>query len=100
MRVNLMLTDIGITAEDYRGIRTNVRILYAEHDLIKEEHILEIGRLIPNAGVRKMDRCNHLYNLRQAGNDRGYYRIPAGRGIGLSRRPSPRSACGPWGRSQ
>jgi pimeloyl-ACP methyl ester carboxylesterase len=60
MRLNLMLNDIGITAEELAGIRTNIRILYAEHDLIKEEHILEMGRLIPNAGVRKIDHCNHI----------------------------------------
>ncbi len=60
MRLDLMLNDIGITAEELAGIRTNVRILYAEHDLIKEEHILEIGRLIPNAGIRKIGRSNHI----------------------------------------
>ena len=60
MRLNLMLKDIGITAEELAGIRTKVRILYAEHDLIKEPHILEIGRLIPKAGIRKMGGCNHL----------------------------------------
>jgi pimeloyl-ACP methyl ester carboxylesterase len=60
MRLNLMLNDIGITAEELAGIRTKVRILYAKHDLIKETHILEIGRLIPNAGIREMDGCNHI----------------------------------------
>jgi pimeloyl-ACP methyl ester carboxylesterase len=60
MRLNLMLNDIGITAEELTGIRTKVRILYAEHDLIKEEHVLEIGRLIPKAGIRKMGGCNHI----------------------------------------
>jgi pimeloyl-ACP methyl ester carboxylesterase len=60
LRLDLMLTDIGLSAQDLAGIRTKVRILYAEHDLVKESHILEIGRLIPDAGVRKMDGCNHM----------------------------------------
>jgi len=60
LRFNLMLTDIGLSAQDLAGIRTKVRILYAEHDLVKESHILEIGRLIPDAGVRKVDGCNHI----------------------------------------
>jgi pimeloyl-ACP methyl ester carboxylesterase len=60
LRLNLMLTDIGLSAQDLAGIRTQVRILYAEHDLVKESHILEIGRLIPDAGVRKIDGCNHM----------------------------------------
>ncbi|MBN2085495.1 MAG: alpha/beta hydrolase [Anaerolineales bacterium] len=60
MRINLMLTDIGLTADDLRSIRTSLRILYAENDLIQEEHILEIGRLIPDASVRKIHRCSHM----------------------------------------
>jgi pimeloyl-ACP methyl ester carboxylesterase len=59
-RWNLMLRDIGLTADDLRGVRTNVRILYAEHDMIKEDHIREIARLIPNAGLRKIARSSHL----------------------------------------
>jgi pimeloyl-ACP methyl ester carboxylesterase len=68
LRFNLMLTDIGITAEELKGIRTNVRIIYAAHDLIKESHILDIGRLIPGATVRKIENCNHLtvYSKREA----------------------------------
>ncbi len=60
LRLNLMLTDIGITDQELMGIRTIVRILYAEHDLIKESHILDIGRMIPGASVRKILKCNHL----------------------------------------
>jgi pimeloyl-ACP methyl ester carboxylesterase len=71
LRLNLMLTDIGITAEELKGIRTNVRILYAEHDLIKESHILDIGRLIPGATVRKIENSNHLtvYSKQEAIDD-------------------------------
>jgi pimeloyl-ACP methyl ester carboxylesterase len=60
LRFDLMLEDIGISAEELTGIRTNLRILYAEHDMIKESHILEIGRLVPGAIVKKFDGCNHL----------------------------------------
>ena len=60
MRFNLMLADIGITAEELSRIQTNVRILYAENDLIKEEHIQEMGRLIPNANIRKISHSNHM----------------------------------------
>ncbi len=60
LRFDLMRNDIGITAEELGRIRTNLRILYAEKDMIKEEHIEEMGRLIPGATVRKIGRCNHL----------------------------------------
>jgi alpha-beta hydrolase superfamily lysophospholipase len=65
LRFNLMLTDIGITADELRDIRTRMRILYAEHELIKESHILDISRLIPRAMVRKIDRCNHMSIISQ-----------------------------------
>jgi len=60
LRYDLMLTDIGITAKELGGIQTRLRILYAEHDMVKEEHILEMGGLIPGATVKKIERCNHL----------------------------------------
>lgn len=60
MRFDLMLTDIGISTEELSRIQTNMLILYAEKDLIKEDHILEMGRLIPSAAVKKIARCNHL----------------------------------------
>jgi hypothetical protein len=37
MRCDLMLRDIGISEEELRGIRTRMKILYAEKDLIKED---------------------------------------------------------------
>jgi pimeloyl-ACP methyl ester carboxylesterase len=60
LRYDLMLTDIGITAEELGGIQTSLRILYAEHDMVKEDHIQEIGRLVPGATVKKIGRSNHL----------------------------------------
>lgn len=65
LRFDLMLTDIGISAEELGSIRTRMRILYAEKDMIKEEHILEIVRLVPGAEVRRIGRCNHLDILEQ-----------------------------------
>jgi pimeloyl-ACP methyl ester carboxylesterase len=60
MRFDLMLNDIGITEEELGSIQTSLRILYAEKDLIKEEHIKDMGRLIPGASIKKIGHCNHL----------------------------------------
>jgi transposase/pimeloyl-ACP methyl ester carboxylesterase len=60
MRFDLMLNDIGITARELGNIRTNLRILYAEKDMIKEEHIQEMGSLIPGASIKKIRHCNHM----------------------------------------
>jgi pimeloyl-ACP methyl ester carboxylesterase len=60
MRMMLMLKDIGISAAELGGIRTSLMILYAQDDMIKEEHIQQIGRLVPHAKIKKIDRCNHL----------------------------------------
>ena len=65
LRLDLMLTDIGISAEELGGIRTSMRFLYAEKDLIKEDHILEMVRLVPGATVRKIGGCNHMNILNQ-----------------------------------
>jgi pimeloyl-ACP methyl ester carboxylesterase len=67
MRFQLMLTDTGITENDLKGIRTKVQILYAERDMIKEEHFLYLSRCIPGARLEKIAECNHLnipYQLR------------------------------------
>ncbi|MCJ7567527.1 MAG: alpha/beta hydrolase, partial [Anaerolineales bacterium] len=60
MRFDLMLNDIGISNEELGSIQTSLRILYAENDMIKEEHIKELGRLIPGATIKKIEHCNHL----------------------------------------
>jgi phosphatidylglycerol lysyltransferase len=65
MRFDLMLRDIGLTEQDLMKIRTKMRILYAEHDMIKEEHILDIASLIPGATVRRVEGCNHMSILHQ-----------------------------------
>ena len=59
-RFNLVLTDIGMTEADLRGIRTQVDILCAENDLIKEEHIKRIAELIPKSRLFKVGGCNHI----------------------------------------
>lgn len=59
-RFNLMMNDIGLTDEDLRSIRTNMTILYAEKDLIKEDHIKQIAGLVPNARLYKVRNCNHI----------------------------------------
>lgn len=60
MRFNLMLTDIGVTDEDLKGITTAVKIIYAEKDMIKEEHIQHIAGQIPGAALEKFADCNHM----------------------------------------
>jgi pimeloyl-ACP methyl ester carboxylesterase len=60
LRMNLVLDDIGISAGELSGIQTSLRILYAEHDLIKEEHLREIAHLVPGATLQKIARCSHL----------------------------------------
>lgn len=60
LRFDLMLSDIGIRAEELAGIQANLHLFYAQNDLIKETHILEMGRLIPGAGVQKIPGCNHM----------------------------------------
>jgi pimeloyl-ACP methyl ester carboxylesterase len=60
MRLNLMLRDIGISDEELRAIRTKVKIIYAEHDLIKETHLQQLTALIPDSTLNKIDDCNHM----------------------------------------
>ncbi|MBI5954244.1 MAG: alpha/beta hydrolase [Chloroflexi bacterium] len=59
-KLDLMLRDIGITDDDLRSIRTDMKILYAEKELIKEEHIKRIASFIPNASVDKIMGCHHM----------------------------------------
>jgi pimeloyl-ACP methyl ester carboxylesterase len=59
MRSWLMLNDIGISDEELSGIHTNLKILYAEEDLIKEDHIQKMGALIPKSCVQMINNCNH-----------------------------------------
>ena len=60
MRFQLMLSDTGITDEDLQSIKTSVMILYAENDMITEEHILQISSQIPKSYVKKINDCNHF----------------------------------------
>lgn len=60
MRFNLMLTDIGITEDELKSIRTDLKIIYAEHDMIKETHLQRLAELIPNATLDKVNDCNHM----------------------------------------
>ena len=60
MRWELMLNDIGITDEELKKINANILILYAEKDMIKEEHIVKLSELIKNCGIKKIRKTNHL----------------------------------------
>ncbi|HEX3048993.1 MAG TPA: alpha/beta fold hydrolase [Bacillota bacterium] len=55
----LMLNDIGISDQELSSIQTNLKILYAEEDLIKEEHINKMGALIPKSCIQKINCTNH-----------------------------------------
>jgi pimeloyl-ACP methyl ester carboxylesterase len=57
---NLMFKDIGLYDNDLRSINTKMEILYAEKDMIKENHILKMGELIPHSVVKKINKCSHM----------------------------------------
>jgi non-heme chloroperoxidase len=56
----LMLNDIGITEEELGKINADIFILYAENDMIKEEHILKMSKLIKNCKIKKIPNSKHL----------------------------------------
>jgi len=60
MKWELMLKDIGITEEELKNINANMNILYAENDMIKEEHILYLANLIKNCKVTKIEKSTHF----------------------------------------
>ena len=60
MRLNLMMNDIGITEDELTNIKADMKILYAEKDLIKENHIQKMASLIPNASLNRIKGCNHM----------------------------------------
>jgi len=60
MRWELMLRDIGITDNELMKIKANIYILYAENDMIKEDHILKIAELIKDCKVKKIRKTTHL----------------------------------------
>ena len=60
MRFMLMLNDIGITDDELKSIQANMKILYAEKDAVKEEHIKQIADLISNCSIQKINHCKHL----------------------------------------
>lgn len=60
MRFDLMLNDIGISAEELRTIQTGMRILYAEEEMIKPDHIREIAELVPNSELEMIPGCTHM----------------------------------------
>ena len=63
-RLHLMLNDIGLSKEDLNNIKARILIIYAENDLIKEEHIKELGNEIPGASMQKIYSCNHFTVIR------------------------------------
>jgi pimeloyl-ACP methyl ester carboxylesterase len=60
MRFQLMLIDIGLTEIDLASIHADILLIYAENDMIREEHILKIAEIIPNAKRKKIKKCSHF----------------------------------------
>jgi pimeloyl-ACP methyl ester carboxylesterase len=58
--IDLMLRDIGLSFDDLKTIRTQVKILYAEKDMIKEEHIRNIAAAIPGCTLDKVMGVTHI----------------------------------------
>jgi hypothetical protein len=56
----LMLNDIGISDEELKTIDANLYILYAENDMIKEDHLLRMADLIKNCKIKKIKDSVHL----------------------------------------
>ncbi len=46
LRFHMMMVDIGITEEELGSIRTHLKILYAENDMIKEDHLVRLAGII------------------------------------------------------
>ncbi len=65
MRFELMMNDIGISDNDLKSIKTKMCFLYAEKEMIKEDHILHIAGLVPGAEVVKIDNCSHMNIYKQ-----------------------------------
>ena len=55
----LMMKDIGIADNDLKDIKTNMLIIHAENDLIKEEHILRMKELIKGCKLKKIKNSTH-----------------------------------------
>ncbi len=66
-RFNLMLTDIGLSFKDLSSIRTRVHIIYSEHDMINEDHILQIHKAIQGSTIYKEMKANHMNEVGKTG---------------------------------
>lgn len=64
MRFDLMLKDIGISAAELRTIQTGMKIIYAEKEMIKPEHIREIAALVPGSDLEMIPDCTHMNILK------------------------------------
>lgn len=60
LRFDLMLRDMGISEEELQDIHTDLLILYAENDMIKEDHLQRLAGLVPGARLQKIMGCTHM----------------------------------------
>lgn len=67
-QIDLTLNDTGITEAELETIHTRIKILYAQWDSVKEEHLKTMARLIPNVTLDMVPGTNHwsIFNSRKA----------------------------------
>jgi esterase/lipase len=66
MKLRLNIQDIGYDINELKTIDTSMKILFAEKDMIKEEHILFLQKMIPKSIIKKIAKCNHLSIMSKA----------------------------------
>ena len=84
LRFDLMLTDIGLSRGDLEAIRKPLLILYADKDMIKEEHILDIHARVRDSKLVKIPGCTHLSILQKSAAIRKMHSYLAGEGAKTS----------------
>lgn len=60
LRTALMLKDYGITADDLRKIDGKIALIFAEKDMITDEHMEEMAELIPDASFLRIQGTTHM----------------------------------------
>ncbi|MDC7222927.1 MAG: alpha/beta hydrolase [Spirochaetales bacterium] len=68
MRImNLMLTDIGLSEKELSSIETDILLLYAQKDIVKEEHMQRIHHLLRGSSLLKIADCSHFNIMKSPG---------------------------------
>lgn len=59
-RVDLVLSDSGLTEADLQQIQTAVRLVSAEHDMIAQDHLQQIASLVPGILWHIIPHSTHM----------------------------------------